>query len=162
MTGHLQERVARDWGLMLDSVGSYKGAVLPVALQEKVVPMPPPDPAHGDGLFSHFYLELPRGYNIATLGHAQRERRRKQVFKPHSPQVLEQVKHQTALRLEGLSRLCAVYFSSDLLGYDSAPVTSWLCNELKSPNLPAEIDVVHDDWITDLLRDAYSLSAKLD
>ncbi|HLF54180.1 MAG TPA: hypothetical protein VI612_00480 [Candidatus Nanoarchaeia archaeon] len=163
MTGHLQERVARDWSLILEGIRSYKGVVIPVTLQERKVPIPPPNPAQADGVFSHFYLELPlRDHSCATLGYVHRERRRRQGFKPHAPEVLEQLKHQTALRLEGLSGLSSVYFSSDLLGYDSASVTPWLCSQLKSPSLPAEIDIVHDPWITSLLSDAGSLSARLD
>ena len=72
-------------------------------------------------------------------------------FRNYDPFVVKQIKHQTALRLESLSEIYLIDFSSSLLKCSGERVDKNLVSRLKSSDLPDEIDLLHDPWIKSLL-----------
>ena len=92
----------------------------------------------------HLYLNLPFvGANRTTVGYAKRD----DGVKPYSAEVLEQIRHQTGLRLELLADKFVIDFSAPVLGIERTPVTKPFYDSLKSPKLGNTMDIIKDPWV---------------
>ena len=127
------------WDRMMEAVTPHYGSAISVALKEQSHAIPD---APGES-FAHIYLALPfKEYKYTTLGFVKRD-----GVQAYRADVLNQLRHQTGLRLEKLANEFIVDVSAPLLGLNGVPVTESLCASLKSPGLPDVLDVIKDPWI---------------
>ncbi len=130
-----------NWQRLIAGVRPYWGRDVSVSLEEKAT----------DAVDGHQFVQLSLGlsfkdYQRSGLGLIHASSR-------YDPVVEKQLKHQVGLRLESLSGLFIVDFSSASLDYDNEQVTPQLLRELKSPRFPSRMGFVHDPWLRELLTD---------
>ncbi len=100
--------------------------------------------------FSTFYLRAPYGGSkLLSLGTVHNSFETGE----HRDDIMEQIRHQTALRLELFFPYGPMRFTSTLLNHNQTPVTKELLDSMKSARLPYEIELLKDPWVVQLMYD---------